>query len=300
MIMSAPSYTLVSFHAHPDDEALLTAGTLARAVHEGHRVVVVVATTGEAGLTAGSPGADDLARTRTAELEASVAAIGAHRVEVLGYADSGSSNDSDNRLKVSVVRGSPVFADVDVELAACRLARILVEESADALTSYDPAGGYGHRDHIQVHRVAARAAELARTPLLLEATIDRRLLLPLHRALRALARLLPLPELPDLSVAYTAHADVTHRVDVRAHLEAKLAAMAAHASQATADEGVRTLALLLRLPRPLARRALGREWFREVGRAGGGTPLDDIFASLRTGTPHGVRQSRRPRSPGAG
>ncbi|MDQ6650602.1 MAG: PIG-L family deacetylase, partial [Actinomycetota bacterium] len=45
-------FTVVSFHAHPDDEALLTAGTLARAAAEGHRVVLVTATGGEAGLAA--------------------------------------------------------------------------------------------------------------------------------------------------------------------------------------------------------------------------------------------------------
>ena len=43
-------YTLVAFHAHPDDEALLTSGTMARAAAEGHRVVLVVATDGELGL----------------------------------------------------------------------------------------------------------------------------------------------------------------------------------------------------------------------------------------------------------
>ena len=44
--------TLLAFHAHPDDEALLTSGTLARAAAEGHRVVVVVATDGDEGLAA--------------------------------------------------------------------------------------------------------------------------------------------------------------------------------------------------------------------------------------------------------
>ncbi|MDQ1626151.1 MAG: hypothetical protein QOJ49_1649, partial [Actinomycetota bacterium] len=50
MSTHAPAYTVVSFHAHPDDEALLTSGSLARAAAEGHRVVLVVATAGEAGL----------------------------------------------------------------------------------------------------------------------------------------------------------------------------------------------------------------------------------------------------------
>ncbi len=83
-------YTIVSFHAHPDDEALLTSGTLARAAAEGHRVVLVSATAGEVGLAASSFGtADELAGHRRAELQRSAAAIGAARVEFLGYADSG-------------------------------------------------------------------------------------------------------------------------------------------------------------------------------------------------------------------
>ncbi|HEY0694645.1 MAG TPA: PIG-L family deacetylase, partial [Kribbella sp.] len=51
-------FTLVSFHAHPDDEVLLTGGTLARAAAEGHRVVLAVATDGEAGAAARTYRAD--------------------------------------------------------------------------------------------------------------------------------------------------------------------------------------------------------------------------------------------------
>ena len=67
-----PTRTLLAFHAHPDDEALLTSGTMARAAAEGHRVVLVVATDGGAGLAAGSFGTGGtLAETRRAELAAS-------------------------------------------------------------------------------------------------------------------------------------------------------------------------------------------------------------------------------------
>src|SRR5690348_2918214 len=83
------SFTLVSFHAHPDDEALLTGGTLARASAEGHRVVLVTATLGEAGLAANLHG-DQLAKQRHTELERAARAVGAARVVVLGYPDSGS------------------------------------------------------------------------------------------------------------------------------------------------------------------------------------------------------------------
>ncbi len=273
--MTGGRFTVVSFHAHPDDEALLTAGTLARATADGHRVVIVVATAGEAGSARRDDAEDGLGPRRRRELAASARAIGAARVEVLGYGDSGGP------VGYVPAPDSGRFADADPEEAAVRLAQILAEERADVLTSYDAAGGYGHPDHVQVHRVAARAADLAGTPVVLEATVDRGLLAPVGRILALLSRVLPLPDIPDLDTAYTPRAELTHRVDVRRQLPSKRAALAAHVSQAGADRGWRTVQLLLRLPTPLARRVLGREWFREVGRPPGHQLLDDIFASLR-------------------
>lgn len=274
--MSASPFTIVSFHAHPDDEALLTAGTLARAVADGHRVVIVVATRGEAGLAEPSPDAGELGDRRADELLASAKAIGAARVVVLGHRDSGSAPHVHRT-------GPPCFADLDPRAVAVELADVLREERADLLTTYDPAGGYGHPDHVQVHRVGAVAARLAGTPVVLEATVDRELILRVTSVLRRLAVVVPVPRLPAMEQAYTARSDLTHRVDVRAHLDAKEQSLRAHASQAGGAQGVRTLALLLRLPRPLRRRVLGTEWFREVGRAPSTVLLDDIFATLRAG-----------------
>ena len=82
----------MAFHAHPDDEALLTSGTMARAAAEGHRVVLVVATDGGLGLAASEyVGASDttLGSVRMAELHTSARLLGTARVETLGYADSG-------------------------------------------------------------------------------------------------------------------------------------------------------------------------------------------------------------------
>jgi LmbE family N-acetylglucosaminyl deacetylase len=76
--------TVVAFHAHPDDEVLLTGGTLARLAAEGHRVIIVMATDGVVGRLPG-PGT----RTRLDELRESASVLGAARVEHLGYADSG-------------------------------------------------------------------------------------------------------------------------------------------------------------------------------------------------------------------
>jgi LmbE family N-acetylglucosaminyl deacetylase len=266
-------YTVVSFHAHPDDEALLTAGTLARAAADGHRVVIVVATSGEAGLAAGEPSAAELRERRERELALSAEAIGAARVVLLGHPDSGSVPG--NRV------GTSVFSSLDPEVVALEVAAVLVEEGADVLTTYDAAGGYGHPDHVQVHQVGMLAARMAGTPVVLEATVDRELLLRATGLLRRAAAVLPVPPMPDLRTAFTPRHELTHRVDVRPQLDRKLRALRAHASQAGADGGVRTLALLLRLPRPVQRRVLGTEWFREVGRVPGLSALDDVFASLR-------------------
>lgn len=265
-------YTLVAFHAHPDDEALLTAGTLARAAAEGHRVVLVVATAGEAGLVRGGRTGPALASRRRQELDRSATALGCARVEVLGYADSGMHGEAG---------GEAAFCRADVEQAAAALAQILVEESAQVLTIYDPAGGYGHPDHVQVSRVGARAAQLAGTPSVLEATVDRT---ALQRALRLVHRLpgIPADFAPRrFDAAFTARGHLTHAVDVRRFAAAKRAAMAAHVSQAGADEGTRTLAVLLRLPMPLFRLAFGREWYVEHGRLPSRPLLDDVFATVR-------------------
>jgi LmbE family N-acetylglucosaminyl deacetylase len=274
------SYTVVSFHAHPDDEALLVAGTLARLATEGHRVVLVSATAGEGGLAASAYGtADELAAHRREELQRSADAIGAARVEFLGYGDSGLDGEA------VPPHGLQAFARADVEEAAQRLAAILREEGADALTSYDASGGYGHPDHVRVHHVAARAAELAGTPVVLEATVDQDLL---RRAVRLAALVYRFPPEFDragFERAYAPRSVLTHKVDVRAFTDRKRASMAAHASQATADSGDRTLAALLRLPRPLYRRVLGREWFIERGRQAGRPLLDDVLATLRGGPP---------------
>jgi LmbE family N-acetylglucosaminyl deacetylase len=257
----------VSFHAHPDDEALLTGGTLARAATEGHRVVLVVATRGEHGLTGSGKG--DLGVSRSLELTAAARELGCHRVVNLGYGDSGMHGEFDG------------FSAVNLDAAAERLATILLEEGADVLTTYDEAGGYGHPDHVQVCRVGQRAATLAGTRVVLQATVDRAALV---RVIRLAKRLRLLPRALSVGAfenAYTEPAMITHRVDVRPELGHKRAAMAAHESQASGGSDVRTLALLLRLPRWLFGAACGREWFVQTGRAVDRQPSADIFDSLR-------------------
>jgi len=218
-----------------------------------------------------------------AELEASAAVLGVARVVPLGFADSGWTSSPD--------RGT--FAALSVDVAAAPLAALLEKERADAVTIYDRAGGYGHPDHLQVHRAGSRAAALAGTPVVLEATVDRSLIRPVARLVAATPGLLPDVRRTDYESAYTAREDLTHRVDVRAYADQKRRALLAHHSQSTSDRGVRTLGLLLRLPSWMFTRVLGREWFVEQGRLPQ-APLDDIFASLRPGPPVGRSRPAAP------
>ncbi|MGV9303329.1 PIG-L deacetylase family protein [Nonomuraea sp. NPDC003727] len=251
-----PPRTAVFFHAHPDDEALLTAGTMAMLAAEGHRVVLVVATAGERGLADTEKG-EALGERRIKELYESAAVLGCARVVCLGYGDSGLSPTGG----IAEERPDNAFIDADSEAAAEALAAVLEEEKADLLSIYDPAGGYGHPDHVQVHRVGRRAAQIAGTPIVLEATVNRD---PLLRALRLAGKVYTFPPEFDLRTfesAYTAGDQITHRVNVRKFARQKRASMTAHASQASGGDSDRTLAVLLKIPGPLYRLVFGTEWF---------------------------------------
>jgi LmbE family N-acetylglucosaminyl deacetylase len=243
--------TLVTFHAHPDDESIATAGTMARAKSEGHRVVLVVATRGELGEyspDALAPG-ETLTERRVAEQQAAADVIGVDRLEFLGYRDSGMEGEPTND-------DEGAFARADIGEAASRLADILRDERADVLTVYDDHGGYGHPDHVQVHRVGVRAAELAGTRRVYESTANREFL---QNLLATRADEVPdAPDAPDAAAMddFGSPASIiTTTVDVRDYVELKRAAMAAHASQIPADS------FFLTLPPEAFRDAFGSEWY---------------------------------------
>jgi LmbE family N-acetylglucosaminyl deacetylase len=249
--------TVVSFHAHPDDEVLLTGGTLARLAADGHRVVIVMATDGIV-----EPAGRIASRSRLDELEDSAAALGVARVVYLGYADSGYGP-----VLFPDPPGQVRFARADIGQAAAQLAAVLHEEQADVLISYDAVGGYGHRDHIRVHQVGRRAVQIAGNAGLLEATFPREPVTWLARASRPL-RLVARKDGQADRAWGTPRPAITHRVDVRKYARQKRAALAAHKSQAwPASRGrlARVLWVLARLPVPVFGLLLGREWFVEPG-----------------------------------
>jgi LmbE family N-acetylglucosaminyl deacetylase len=222
--------TVVFFHAHPDDESMATAGTMAKLATSGHRVVLVTATDGAQGETPEgflAPG-EDLAERRRAELEASAEVLGVARLEQLGYGDSG-------------MMGTPAnddpgcFWQADLDEAAGRLSAILDEEKPDAFVCYDENGGYGHPDHIQVHRVGMRAAEAAAVPRTYMATMNRdRVIALIQMATEAgmdLGGVDAETSEIDFETIGQPEARITTAIDVSDHIADKRRSMEAHPSQ---------------------------------------------------------------------
>jgi LmbE family N-acetylglucosaminyl deacetylase len=260
--------TLVCFHAHPDDESIATAGVMAAAAAEGHRVVLVVATLGEEGeVPEGflAPG-ESLAERREAETRASAQIIGASRVEFLGYRDSGMAGTPANDHPES-------FCQADFDEAAERLATILRDEAADVVTIYDENGVYGHPDHVQVHRVGVRATELAGSPRVLESTMNRDYLRELRDEAREVEADLGAVDAPDIDeMQLGVPGDrITTRVDVSAHVDRKRASMRAHASQISEQS------FFLAMPDEVFARSFGIEWFI---RRGVPVPVDEYEDSI--------------------
>ena len=260
--------TLVTFHAHPDDESIGCGGVMRKAADEGHRVVLVVATRGEHGevpdgfLTDG----EQLWQRRVVETQAAADILGVQRVEFLGYVDSGMMGTPTNDVDGS-------FWTAPVDDAAKKLAALLDEERADILTCYDEHGGYGHPDHIQVHRVGMRAAELAGTPRVYQNTMNRDHML---RGRKLLFEQQADVEMPDLEAAPNfgkPESVLTAAVDVRAYLDPKRAAMRAHASQISEQS------FFLAMPPEAFAYGFGTEWFIREGQ-GPGITETDLMAGL--------------------
>ena len=99
--------TLVFFHAHPDDEASQTSGTMSIAAALGHRVVTVFATNGEHGtVPADLASGESVADRRRAEAEAAARVIGTQRIAWLGYEDSGMTGWEQNNNQRSFVQAT--------------------------------------------------------------------------------------------------------------------------------------------------------------------------------------------------
>ncbi|MEU7063450.1 N-acetyl-1-D-myo-inositol-2-amino-2-deoxy-alpha-D-glucopyranoside deacetylase [Streptomyces sp. NPDC046161] len=160
-----PARRLLLVHAHPDDESINNGVTMAKYAAEGAHVALVTCTLGEEGevippaLAHLAPDRDDtLGAHRVGELAAAMKELGVSDHRFLGgpgrFRDSGMMGAEQNHRPGA-------FWSTEVDEAAAYLVEVIRELRPQVLVTYDPDGGYGHPDHIQAHRVATRAAELA-------------------------------------------------------------------------------------------------------------------------------------------
>lgn len=253
--------TILFVHAHPDDETTLTAGTMIRAADEGHTVVLVFATHGEHGEVPDDlrPG-ETVADRRMEEAGRAAELAGVARVHWLGYSDSGMTGWEQNHSELALMQA-------DLDEAAGRLAALVNDEAPDVLVGYDWHGNYGHPDHIRVHQIVRRAAELAdRRPRLFEATMNRDLMRQQYEAAKAAGQTSddfdPDAPMNDGNPLGTPEAELSLQVDVTAYLERRRAVMECHASQTTDVGG------MLNMPEVAFSGMFSFEHYIEVGMDG--------------------------------
>ncbi len=279
-------------HAHPDDESMSTGGTIARLVADGVRVDLVTCTDGAEGEIHDPTLDPDEARPRLAairadELACSVDALGGGAIQhhLLGYRDSGMMGTDANGHPES-------FWQSDLGEATARLVEIVRDARPAAIVSYDENGNYGHPDHINAARIAREAYAASQgndwaVSRFHEIAFHRDAWMGLMREMHKRGIALPwdmdsvvggpppdelnptnAAALGQVSEALEdesppsweedfgrADEEITTRVDVSAHLEAKRRSMDCHKTQR------QDLGWLLDLPPDLADRAMATEYF---------------------------------------
>jgi len=226
--------------------------------------VLVVATDGRHGEVPDDLGPDEtLVDRRRVELQRSADALGVASIRWLGYQDSGMAGWPQNDDPAA-------FCQADLDEAAGRLAAILTEEAAAVLTTYDWHGNYGHPDHLKVHTVGHRAAELAGTAQVYEATVNRdavfRLMAMAREEAEARGETIDLPDLDDTDDGEPLgmpESTLTTAVDVAPYLALKRSSIRAHASQVT------DTSFFLTMPDEVFAAGFGTEWFIHEGEPAG-------------------------------
>ena len=284
-----PDRRLLLVHAHPDDESIGTGSTMAHYAATGAHVTLVTCTLGEEGeihvpelAQLAAAEADQRGGYRIGELAAACAALGVTDHRFLG----GAGRYRDSGMMGLATNDHPrAFWRADLDEAAGHLVEIMREVRPQVMITYDPDGFYGHPDHIQAHRVAMRAVELAAAEgiapakvywtamprSVLEAGLDHFV----ETSDNPFAGIDSVDELP----FGTPDPEIAARIDATEHHVAKETAMRAHATQIPATSWLYSIA------GNFGAEFMGVEYFTlAVGEKGPGSgPYgweDDLFAGL--------------------
>lgn len=303
MTIPAAARRMLLVHAHPDDETISNGATMAKYVAEGAHVTLVTCTLGEEGevlvpelahLAADRD--DELGRHRIGELKAAMTELGVADFRFLGgpgrYRDTGMvyADNGEVHPPSAVAPGS--FWAADLREAADELVAVIREVRPHVLITYDEIGGYGHPDHIQAHRVATYGFALAAAPSyrtdlgpawdvpkVYWSAMPRSVLAEGIAAMREIGSdFFGVDSVDEFPFAVPDEL-VSAQIDAVDHVEQKMAAMRAHATQITVDGP------FFALSNRLGQRVWGFEYYRLVKGTPG--PVDpttgwesDLFAGL--------------------
>ena len=299
------AHRLLLVHAHPDDESIGQGATMAKYVAEGRGVTLVTCTAGEMGeilvpelehLAAEKE--DGLGEHRRGELDAAMAELGVTDYRFLGgfgtYRDSGMKWHEDGHAIAADDVHENAFWHADLTEAANLLVPVIREVRPQVLVTYDQFGGYGHPDHIQAHRVAMYAAQLAAVPsyrrdlgesweiakIYWSAMSESRFREGLRRLRDAGDETSFEGMDPDgyLPAFFLSDSDITTEVDAADYTQQKMAALAAHATQIATDGP------FFALSNNEGQLVWGREMYRlvkgELGPRGDNGWEADLFAGI--------------------
>ncbi len=239
---SYKGFRLLLVHAHPDDETINNGATMAMYAALGAEVTLVTCTRGEEGEVLvselshlASSQSDLLGVHRETELRDAMIALGVKDFRFLGngsvkYRDSGMMGTEPNNRP-------DVFWQADLDSAAAHLVSVINEVKPHVLITYDEIGGYGHPDHIQAHRVAMRASELAQwkiSKIYWNAMPKSVLAEGIAKMKEIGSDFFGAESVDDLPFAKD-DALVTAMVDGTKYVDLKMEAMAAHATQIELD-----------------------------------------------------------------
>jgi mycothiol conjugate amidase Mca len=281
--------TLMAVHAHPDDECIGTGGILARYNAEGCRAVLVTATRGEEGeIVDPEMNAEEirpkLGDVREEELRCACRQLGVSEWHILGYRDSGMAGTPANTHP-------QCLAQADLHAATGRLVHLIRAIRPHILTCYDEQGGYGHPDHIQVHRMTVAAFHAAgdgtqypnrglapwQPQKLYYTAYPRSYILARYEMLRAMGEPTPMDR-PDFDPNKVGTPDelITTQVDIRPYLQRKVDALRCHRTQVRPDWWY------FRLSPEQLYQQFSREFFiRMASHVPVNQPEDDLFSGLR-------------------
>lgn len=300
-----PAHRLLLVHAHPDDESIGQGATMAKYVAEGRGVTLVTCTAGEMGevlvpelVHLAADQEDRLGEHRKGELDAAMKVLGVTDHRFLGgfgaYRDSGMKWHEDGHAVAADDVHENAFWHADLTEAATHLVAVIREVRPQVLVAYDEFGGYGHPDHIQAHRVAMYAAQLAAAPSYRRDLGEAWAIAKIYwgamsesRVRESLRRLREAGDTTtfegmdpegDLPAIFRPDEDISCEVDGSAFVAQKLDALRAHATQITTDGP------FFALSNNKGAEAFGREQYRLVHGAPGETDdrgwESDLFAGI--------------------